>query len=72
MRSGSTPPIPLYFKFEGSRLPAIDRDWLQRLADSADSSTGLVVMNESGHPMTAGHRFTVRRTRPAEHVLQHV
>lgn len=66
------PSIPLYFKLEGSRLPAIDRDWIELLAESADSSTGLVVMDESGHSVTAGRRFAVRRTRATEHVLQHL
>jgi len=66
------PSIPLYFKFDGSRLPEIDRDWLHRLAESADSSTGLVVMDESGHPMTAGRRLSPRVTHRLEQRLQHV
>ena len=42
------PNITLYFKFAGSRSPSIDRDWLQALAQSADSSTGLLVVGEDG------------------------
>lgn len=51
------PSIPLYFKFDGSRVPAINRDWLERLADSASSSTGLVVSDEDGLPERAGRRM---------------
>jgi hypothetical protein len=65
------PSIPLYFKFDGARLPAIDRQWLQRLAESADSSTGLVVMDESGQSMTAGRRFLAQQSRQAARRLQH-
>jgi hypothetical protein len=42
------PSIPIYFKFDGSRVPAINRDWVERLSDSAASSHGLVVMGEDG------------------------
>ncbi|WP_426625323.1 ATP-dependent DNA ligase [Leifsonia sp. McL0607] len=48
------PSIPLYFKFEGSRVPAINRDWIERLAESANSSTGLIVFDEDGEPQRAG------------------
>jgi hypothetical protein len=44
------PSIPLYFKFEGSRVPLLDREWIARLAASADSSTGLVVTGADGEP----------------------
>src|SRR6478609_606908 len=37
------PSIPLYFEFAGSRLPVIDREWLARLGNTADSATGLIV-----------------------------
>lgn len=42
------PTIPLYFEFEGSRSPAINREWLSRLANSADTSRGLIVEGEDG------------------------
>jgi hypothetical protein len=42
------PSIPIYFKFDGSRVPAINREWVERLADSAASSHGLVVTGEDG------------------------
>ncbi|MGH1548023.1 ATP-dependent DNA ligase [Leifsonia poae] len=47
------PSIPLYFKFDGSRAPDIDREWLLRLADSADSSTGLIVAGRDGEAVVA-------------------
>lgn len=40
--------IPLYFKFDGSRVPSIDRDWVEVLAESASSSTGLLVIDADG------------------------
>ena len=40
--------IPLRFNFSGSRTPAVNRDWLHVLQQSADSSTGLVVTEENG------------------------
>lgn len=42
------PTIPLYFKFLGSRSPAIDKDWLLLLGKSAESSTGLIVTMADG------------------------
>jgi hypothetical protein len=43
-----TPALPVYFKFAGSRLPAVDPQWLRRLSDSASSSTGLIVVDQEG------------------------
>jgi hypothetical protein len=43
-----TPDLPIVFKFAGSRLPAIDRNWLAVLSESAESSNGLIVTNERG------------------------
>ncbi|MEV8214965.1 ATP-dependent DNA ligase [Leifsonia sp. NPDC077715] len=42
------PSIPLYFEFEGSRIPSINREWLARLGNAAESSVGLVVIGEDG------------------------
>ena len=42
------PSIPIYFKFDGSRVPAINREWIERLAESAAGSHGLVVVGEDG------------------------
>jgi hypothetical protein len=38
----------LHFKFEGSRVPQINTEWLAQLAASADSSRGLIVTAEEG------------------------
>jgi len=38
----------VYFKFEGSRTPAINQEWLDRLTASARSSQGLIVVAETG------------------------
>ena len=43
-----TPSIPIYFKFLGGRVPAINRIWLETLSASADSSTGMIVTDEDG------------------------
>lgn len=43
-----TPSLPVYFKFAGSRVPAIDEQWLKRLAESAASSSGLIVTAPNG------------------------
>jgi hypothetical protein len=59
------PASSIYFKFAGSRLPSINRAWIEHLLESANSSTGLVVTDEggalargkgipSGHGSTAG------------------
>jgi hypothetical protein len=48
--------IPLRFDFSGSRPPAINRDWLQVLESSANSSTGLVVTGEDGQLARCGGR----------------
>jgi len=45
------PSIPLRFRFSGSRPPALDRDWIERLAAAAASSSGLIAMDEEGQPV---------------------
>jgi hypothetical protein len=46
--------IPLRFNFSGSRTPAINRDWLHTLQQSANSSTGLVITDENGQLARCG------------------
>jgi hypothetical protein len=46
--------IPLRFEFSGSRAPAVNREWLQMLEKSADSSTGLIVTSEDGQLARCG------------------
>ncbi len=53
------PSIPLYFEFSGSRPPAIDRQWLSILHNTADSSRGLVVVADDGAPVEAGRAVPV-------------
>ncbi|MCU1542258.1 MAG: ATP-dependent ligase [Microbacteriaceae bacterium] len=42
------PSIPLYFKFSGSKQVAINREWIEALSASANSSTGLTFLPEPG------------------------
>ena len=42
------PTIPIYFKFLGGRVPHINQEWLLELGKSAESSTGLIVTDETG------------------------
>lgn len=43
-----TPTLPAYFKFAGSRVPAIDEEWLRHLTESAASSSGLIITAPGG------------------------
>jgi hypothetical protein len=56
------PEIDLYFRFSGSRMPAISPAWLQLLTDSATSPRGLVVVQEDGTLARANER--ANRLRP--------
>lgn len=42
------PSIPLMFHFDGSRVPSINRRWLDELYASADGPTGMIVTQEPG------------------------
>ena len=42
------PNVLVHFKFDGSRAPTINPEWLAALAESADSSRGLIVTAEQG------------------------
>ena len=50
------PALPLIFDFSGSRPPSINRDWLETLRASADSSTGLVLTGEDGQLVRCARR----------------
>lgn len=43
-----TPNAPLYFRFAGSRVPDIDREWLDTLTRSAAGPSGLIVTDAHG------------------------
>lgn len=42
------PQVLVHFKFDGSRAPEINPEWLATLAESADSSRGLIITAEHG------------------------
>jgi len=44
--------IPLRFRYDGSRAPKLSREWVERMAESATSATGLIVTDEDGEPAT--------------------
>lgn len=56
-----SPTVPLRFTFAGSRTPAIDPAWVQRLTESAVSSTGLIVSDADGRPIVVAE--TLHRGR---------
>jgi hypothetical protein len=41
-------PLPLRFRYDNPEQPHLDRDWLHRLAEAANSSSGLLVTDENG------------------------
>ncbi|WP_431220057.1 ATP-dependent DNA ligase [Leifsonia xyli] len=45
------PASNIRFHFDGSRTPALNREWLALLSDSADSSRGLIVESEESTPV---------------------
>jgi hypothetical protein len=46
-----SPSTPVYFKYTGSRVPALNPDWLRLLEAEANGSRGLIVSKEDGtHP----------------------
>jgi hypothetical protein len=53
-----TPNLPIFFKFAGSRVPAVDQEWVDRLMQSADSARGLIVTLADG---TLAHSTSVIR-----------
>lgn len=64
------PYVLVHFKFDGSRVPAINERWLQELTASADSSRGLVVTTENGDvpglPIAGNKLPNVRTIAPLE------
>ena len=50
------PNVLVHFKFDGSRAPSINPDWLAALSQSADGSRGLIVMAEHGAVPSLGQR----------------
>lgn len=46
------PTIPLVFKFYGSRPPALNREWIAALEQSANTSPGLQIVEEPRTPVS--------------------
>jgi hypothetical protein len=61
-----SPHVPVYFKFDGGRAPAIDPQWIELLTRSAASSTGLIVMDEKSVPVR-GSTYLQNRAWPPGH-----
>ena len=55
------PSIPLQFRFDGSRAPSLNRNWLDALALSAGSAEGLRVIAEPGVPSALADTKVVSR-----------
>lgn len=49
-----TPGVPLYFAFSGSRVPAANRSWVDRLVAGANSGAGLNLSDERNREPVAG------------------
>ena len=41
--------LHLAFEFEGSRIPSVNRDWVETMAASAHTNFGLQLTDENGH-----------------------
>lgn len=59
--------IPLYFRYSGSRVPLIDKDWLEELVVEAGSTRGLVLSDDpaTDEPVTARDNSVKRKDHPA-------
>lgn len=53
------PSADLDFKYYGSRAPAINRTWLEKLAHAANSTGGLFVMSEPADESRTGSLETI-------------
>ncbi|MEF2978025.1 DUF7882 family protein [Subtercola sp. YIM 133946] len=50
------PSSTLFYRFYGSRVPAINREWIDVLMDSANSGSGLFFTAEPGTKERSAHR----------------
>lgn len=46
--------MPIYFKYAGSRVPALNQEWIALLESEANGPRGLIVRNEDGTPARSG------------------
>ncbi len=47
--------IPIYFRYNGSRQPAVNKAWLEEMAIAAGSNQGLLLTEEPGNGNTPIH-----------------
>ena len=52
------PAIPLLFLYSGNKTPQLNRDWLEMLLASANSSRGLRIVPEPGTPTTVSDGYS--------------
>lgn len=59
--------IPLYFRYSGSRVPLIDREWLEELVAQAGSTRGLVLGEDPANeqPVRSKDNSVKRKDHPA-------
>lgn len=48
------PSSPVYFKYTGSRVPSMNREWIALMQAEANGRRGLIVRNEDGTPAYTG------------------
>lgn len=57
-----TPSAPIFFRFDSTRVPPVDKAWVEALLSSSGSARGLVVVDPEGTPVHPGrhssHAFT--------------
>lgn len=64
------PAIPLVFTFSGGRSPTINREWIDALMNSANSSAGLRIVPEPGGGMASVTRVEPRLVVPDSSTAQ--
>jgi hypothetical protein len=47
--------VALAFEFEGSKIPSVNREWVEQLATSANTNYGLQLTDEDGNLLNAPH-----------------
>ena len=57
------PAIPIFYRFYGSKIPVLNRDWLDVLMTSAQTSNGLLFTQEPSARTTAASPPTGSGTR---------
>jgi hypothetical protein len=56
--------VPIFCQFDGGRMPSINREWVETLAMSANTSYGLQITPEGGIENNPSGRFTSDLARP--------